>query len=537
MHETLHVSNVTGYKETGYGKSKRGGPLRSEASIRVPCLRPIAILVGAMLLLAPIVANAQSDDDYDLSPYMDSVTPAIPDQLAWYQLVPYDSNFANDQAMGIRWAYVTVTWSDIEQVAGQYEWQALDNIVESAHSHGIYLMMQVQTSGDWVEPGPAQLLATGGYRTNSLHPFPPSAAPINMQGVVPFWKAVAARYMPGGKLAESQGWPGGYGVRYFEVENEPDSAAWTTGSWTNVPKDYALYVSIVKAALKSVSPSLKLVAPAIFTGPDGSSCCNGLTWLDQVLSTEIDLQWASDEYRAAVAHGSQPIIGGGPYIDAYSFHDDFYDASSSFSVSRVQAVRSEVVRFASQATYPTTSKPMLWMTEGLPLTTLPPDNTADASEMVQVAARFLANGVQRFNFSPLPPGPFPTEGLEQIATDPRFLAAKAMTTYFPSNQGVTDESASLTASAGQPVEGYKWINPSTGLASNILWAPDEPSGSKASGPEFTVWVPVQASQALVIGSDWSQTVVAATGGAVAVTVHRADPSGTVMVVEENPGGP
>src|SRR4029077_9366957 len=130
------------------------------------------------------------DDDYQSSPYMDNVAPILPDQLALWQTVPYDANFANDKAMGIHWSYVTVVWTDIEQVPGVYNWAPLDSIVESAHSHGIHMMMQVQTGGDFVVPGPAQLIATGGYRTNSLHPVPPPAAPVNMQGELPFWIAL-----------------------------------------------------------------------------------------------------------------------------------------------------------------------------------------------------------------------------------------------------------------------------------------------------------------------------------------------------------
>src|SRR5207302_1424053 len=160
--------------------------------------------------------------------YMDSVSAALPGPQ-WMR-ADYEQAFANDQWAGIRWAYVWVAWSDIEMVPGVYDFSGLDGLVASAHSHGVHLMMQVQTAGDFVIPGPAQLLATGGYRTNSRHPLLPSAAPRDMNGPMAFWRTLVRRYMPGGILARSNGRPDGYGVRFYEVENEPDTFPWITGT-------------------------------------------------------------------------------------------------------------------------------------------------------------------------------------------------------------------------------------------------------------------------------------------------------------------
>jgi hypothetical protein len=114
-----------------------------------------------------------------------------------------------------------------------------------------------------------------------------------------------------------------------------------------------------------------------------------------------------------------------------------------------------------------------------------------------------------------------------------------MTSYFPSYQGVQDESSTLTTAVGQPVVGYKWVSPDSGLASNVLWAPDEPTGSGATGPAFNAIVPVVTPYALIISSDWSQHFVKVTGGTVTVPVQSADPSGVALVVESNTlnGGP
>jgi hypothetical protein len=381
-------------------------------------------------------------------------------------------------------------------------------------------MMQVQATGDFAAPGPAQLMATGGYRTNSRHPVLPAAAPKDMEGPMEFWRVLARRYRPNGELSREKGWVDGYGVRYYEVENEPDALPWITGTWSNVPKDYALYVSTVKRTLSSISPDLRVVGPALSTGPDGSGCCSGLTWLDQILRVDRDLQWASDEYRASVNDG-QPVIGAGPSIDVYSFHDDFYDAASTYSVDRTRMVREVVHRFAGQSRYPTPPDPVLWETEGGPLTR-PGDQITYARAQAQVTIRLINAGVQRLNFD-VPS--LRDDSPESRETDPVALEARALATYFPSYRGVRSESASLSAAAGHAVEAYSWTDPKTNLTSWILWAPN------GSGPSFIAPVPVRTRSALLLSHDWSERRVRSADGAVRVELEPGEPSEVVMVVE------
>jgi hypothetical protein len=437
----------------------------------------------------------------------------------------YERAFANDEWAGIRWAYTSVSWSDIEMMPGSYDFSGLDGLVSSAHRHGVNLMFQVQTGGDFVMPGPAQAVATGGYRTNSRRPVMHSSAPRNLQGPMAFWRALARRYMPHGDLAREQRWRDSYAVRYFEVENEPDALPWVTGNWSNVPKDYALYVTLVRRTLRAMSPELRVVGPALSSGPDGTGCCGGLSWLDQILMTPGDLGLASDDYRSAVAAG-QPVVGAGPSIDVYSFHDDFYDASSPYSVDRAQAVRATVRRFSQQARYATSANPKLWMTEGGP--PIQPDDVKSARRQAQVTIRLIANGVTRLNFDV---AALRSADASARATNPVALEARAMTELFPSNAGVLVESARLSAAARNAVEAYSSSAPGIGLRSWILWAPDEPSGSGVTGPAFTVPVPIRTNHALLIEGDWMRRDVSVHGGAVRVSLQRADPSAVVMVAE------
>lgn len=499
----------------------------------------LALVAVLALMTSARAVQAASPPAYPFqdSPYMDTLVGATPGSACSPQ---HDNQFGNyllqlqhDQMTGIHWAYFFITWSDVEQVPGQYDFSCPDMVVEAAHQYQVNLMIQVQTAGDWTVPGPAQTAASGGDRTNTMAPEPPCAAPMNIDASTAFWKAVADRYRPGGSLSAAGGWNDGYGVSYFEVENEPDSLLFVNGDWSTCPKDYALYVSHVRSALNAVDPSLQLVAPAL--AQNDTPCqvntinpCLGIAWLDQVLRTDpASLTWASDQYRAAVT-GGQPIVGAGPSVAVYSFHEDNPDVTSTVLSDRPAAIRALLSRYATQA-YPTQPQAPIWDTEG-DLVTRDSNHAAYAWGSAQMAMELLAAGVTRFNFDW---GTQEGDSGATLATDPSFLSTKALTAYFPSGHGVSNVSAAFTASAGQTVDAYAWTNPTTGLVSRTLWAEDEPSGSGTSGTPFTVDVPVTTPYAIVVGSDWSQTVVPAHAGSVAVSLQRGDPSPTVMVVETN----
>ena len=448
---------------------------------------------------------------------MDSVGAALGGRQ--WTVNDYTRAFANDEAMGVRWAYVWVSWSDIQTAPGYYGWAGLDSLVAAAHQHGVQLMLQVQTAGDFVAPGPVQLAATGGTRVNSLHPMFPSAAPKRFDGPLAFWRALAIRYRPDGDLARAMRWPD-YGVKWFEIENEPDSLPWPTGNWSTVPKDYALYVAAVKATLRSVSPSLRTVGPALSTGPDSAGCCNGLSWLAQVLGASRDstaMQWASDDYRAAVK-GGQAVVGAGPYLDAVSFHDDFYDPATTYGVDRANAVR-KVTTGAGLA------NPVLWETEGGPVET---NSALYARAQAQETVRLLANGVQRIN---LDTAGARGDDTRALSTDPIAREVKALTFAFPEAVGVRSRTAELTAGAGRAVEAYSWTDPATGLTSWIAWAPNYARNSRQVGQPFAVRIPAHTAHARVIGADWTPRDVRVTGGSVDVQLQSGDPSPVTFIVE------
>jgi hypothetical protein len=490
------------------------------------------ILIIAVLALPFSFARAGSDAA--LSPYVVNVGPQLPGKV-WNQ--PYEAIFTNAQDAGVRWGFIFVTWSDVQSVPGQIDLTGLDQVVISAHAHKINLILQVQSTGDWDVTTPAEALATGGYRTNTMHPLlsPKTAAPMNIDAALPLWQALLARYGRHGTLAAEQGW-NGYGIENYEVENEPDFIPAPNGNWETVTKDYALYLSHVAPAAKAIDPSMKLLAPALSgvdsdtTGPIPNT---GLTWLDTLLSSDPStLSFASDQYRAA----GLSAIGAGPFIDVYSFHCDFVDPTTNAHVVRAANVRQIIAKYASQPAYSTNPAAPAWCTEGS-ATTYDSSNRSQqfrfAWAQVQFAAEMMGGGVPRFNYD------FGTEGSDAPATwstDPIRGATLALTDFFPTPGGIVDISANLTALAGQTVIGYQRTDPTTGLKSTVMWAQDEAAGSGTSLPPFTVNFPVATAQAIIVDPhDWSRTTLTAANGTVAVPLNRDDPSPPYMVIESASG--
>jgi hypothetical protein len=98
-----------------------------------------------------------------------------------------------------------------------------------------------------------------------------------MAAVVAFAAKLVSRYRPGGALAMTQGWGNHFGVRVWELDNEPESYR---TSWRGQAADYAEFVTEVAARIKEIDPQAVILAPAIAGGGEG------LPWLRQALDAK-----------------------------------------------------------------------------------------------------------------------------------------------------------------------------------------------------------------------------------------------------------
>jgi len=487
-----------------------------------------AVLVGG-LLTAP---GSRAAVDLGPSPYLVNFGPQVPGSK---NLGGPDVHYQHAREIGAGAAFVSVTWSDLEVEPGVYDFSYLDSVVTSAHAQRLDLVVMLQTTGEGSVNTPALTVATGGRRINSLHPgpFAVTAAPMSIDASLPVWKAMVSRYHPGGALARESGWKDGWGVTSYVAENEPDFSPWPGGSWALAAKDYALLLSHLRPALKAVDRRVQLVAPelsGVDPDPVGAIPNSSLGWLRAVLSSDPETaQWGSDEYRAALAAGKRPI-GAGPYVDVFSYHCDFAAGDPGALARRATEVRTVIRSYAHQKTDPTTSRPVLWCTEGAATTY---DSSQDdqkyrfAWAQIQFAAELLGAGVERFNYD------LGLQGGDTGATwqaDAIRPATKVLTTFFPSGRGVRPVGPQLTK-GGKRVEGSQWLDPRTGLAATVLWA-ENTGVAGASATPFVVRVPVRTDRVLLVNpADWSRKVVRAVGGAVSVTLQSGDPSAPWFVAE------
>jgi len=203
-----------------------------------------------------------------------------------------------EQSMGLRWTFMPVYWRAMEP-AGPVDlaagtpsaWRELDDFVIAAHDRRLNILMQAPVIGgnSGGPPSWAGRLQSG------------KAAPANMAAAVDFAGKLASRYCPNGTLAKQQGWGASFGVRAWEIDNEPDSYL---TNWKGQAPAYAQLVTQAAARIKQIDRMAVIVAPAVASGGHGSS------WVDEALSGETSEGISSSSTRYSI----------GPPTDVVSFH-------------------------------------------------------------------------------------------------------------------------------------------------------------------------------------------------------------------------
>ena len=236
-------------------------------------------------------------------------------------------------AMGLRWTFMPVYWSVMEpngpvDLTSEVPpaWQELDAFVVAAEAHQLNILMQAPVVGGNAGGPPAW----AGRREAG------KSAPQNMEALVAFAGKLAERYRPAGTLARQQGWGSRYGVRAWELDNEPESYF---TCWKGQAGDYAEFVTGAAQRIRAQDPQAVLVAPGMGAGE------HGLRWLAETLSGSAE--HGSPAFRAA---GQSYSLG--PLVDAVSFHnyeglDSVFAGGSRTIVTVFQDVR-EVVEQAEQ---------------------------------------------------------------------------------------------------------------------------------------------------------------------------------------------
>jgi len=216
-----------------------------------------------------------------------------------------------ERAMGLRWTFMPVYWRALEP-DGPVDlsrdpppaWQALDAFIIAAQERGLNVLMQAPVVGG----------NAGGPPEWAGRREPGKSAPGNMQALAEFAGKLTERYRPNGTLAQRQGWGERYGVRAWELDNEPESYR---TNWKGQAGDYAEFVTRAAVCIKAADPQAVIVGPGLAGGS------HGLAWLEATL--DASALAGSPEFRA---QGKSYSIG--PVIDVVSLHN-YEGLDSAFS--------------------------------------------------------------------------------------------------------------------------------------------------------------------------------------------------------------
>ncbi len=206
-----------------------------------------------------------------------------------------------ERSMGLRWTFMAVYWRALEpkgpvDLSRQTppEWNELDTFVIEAQKRGLNILMQAPVVGGNAG-GPPEW---AGRRERG------KSAPADMEALAQFAGKLAARYCPNGTLAQQHGWGSRYGVRAWELDNEPESYR---TCWKGQAADYAEFVSKAAMAIKKADPQALILSPAMAGGP------GHIPWLEGALDPA-----RRTGSPAFLQHARSYSIG--PVTDIVSFH-------------------------------------------------------------------------------------------------------------------------------------------------------------------------------------------------------------------------
>lgn len=229
-----------------------------------------------------------------------------------------------EAGMGLRWTFMPVYWRALEP-EGPVDlangtppaWQALDAFIIAAHHRKLNVLMQAPVMGGNAGDPPAW----AGRREQG------KSAPAKMDEAAAFAGKLTTRYAPGGTLASQQGWNESYGIRAWELDNEPNGYL---THWKNQAADYAEFVTKVAAAIRAVDPRAVIIGPSVIVGPKSRP------WIESTL--DAPSMRGSPEFRRR----AQPYSIG-PVLDVVSFHNyEGLDTAFSGADRTIEVVFGEI---------------------------------------------------------------------------------------------------------------------------------------------------------------------------------------------------
>ena len=134
------------------------------------------------------------------------------------------------QLLGASWDRDELLWDIVEPEKGKWNWEKTDRTVIAARKHNIHILGLLDYWGKWTDP-----LTEQGY-----------------DDYANYVTKMVERYKPGGVLARKMGWKDGYGIRNWEIWNEPATF------WTGSGEQFGKLLDHAYQAAKSADPDCRV---------------------------------------------------------------------------------------------------------------------------------------------------------------------------------------------------------------------------------------------------------------------------------------
>ncbi len=238
--------------------------MRYRLMIVIFCLLLVAIAVQAQETL-PV--SVHDSTNYIRSPRLGITHISLTGEITSEQ------RYENALSLGAGWNRWPLYWNQIETKPGEFDWNAYDRQVEDDLSYGFQINAILLGRPEFYKD---DVRITGLnepiFSDGSDFAEPDKAINPDNPWANFVWKSVQ-RYMPGGELAREQDWPDEWGIRVWEVWNEPDFELF----WQGTFNDYARLLKISYIVAKMVDPDAQIMFGGLLYGTQDN-------WLARVLA-------------------------------------------------------------------------------------------------------------------------------------------------------------------------------------------------------------------------------------------------------------
>lgn len=236
----------------------------------------IALVLLLCLLVSLHSSFAQQDTASPTDSYLRSPRLGIT-QISTAEAPASDERYQKALELGAGWNRWPLYWDRVESKKGEFDWAAVDTVTTGDLEHGLsinaILLGRPAFYQDGVRIAGLQLPI---FADGSDYPEPDKAINPDNPWANFVYQSVT-RYKPGGTLAQENDWPEEWGIRVWEIWNEPDYKPF----WEASILDYARLLKTAYLVIKMVDPEAKVMFAGLLYGDRDN-------WLARVLAIYED---------------------------------------------------------------------------------------------------------------------------------------------------------------------------------------------------------------------------------------------------------